>query len=546
MPRRPAKDYEDRCRVVDLSQSALTHQAIAQTLHRPERWVRRTLARYDPQLGLASLKDHSARPHTSPNQTPPDLERAICEMKRAHPDWGRRQIARQLRWQWRDDADHRLPISDARVRCVLRRHPELAPPRPPQPSPPRQLDYLACNLFWAADCHQTRLADGSSWETVQWMDLHSRYALGQLTATTLTEDVVIQSFLQVAAHYGLPVLMKTDRGHLFYEPSSGLPTLFERVMTALSVEHIPVGPHQPWWNGVIERRIQTCQKEVQLPSQGDGEAMNQAMEAERLFYDNERCHSRCDDQPPATKYTPSNRPLPPDFTLDQVAPTAEPRTVTRHVQASGRVSVANHSYYFSRRHSGQAVSVTVDGWQATAQAADGHQQTWDLHPKAQTTGPVETPPQETPPQPLTRKVDRRGCLHINHRLYYVGVAWQKQTLTLVPQDTSWVVTLPDGSSKVLPNPQLLPVPGQKPTRQRSHTPPAHPPDGTAFQTRHVTTTGQVAFHNRLYYAGIALHGQTVKVIPVAEGLAVYTTDNAWITTCPWRTDGKAVEPLCPT
>ena len=70
MPRRPAQDYADRCRVIELKDS-LTHRAIAETLHRPERWVRRTLARYDAQVGLASLRDNSSRPLliAEPNNT---------------------------------------------------------------------------------------------------------------------------------------------------------------------------------------------------------------------------------------------------------------------------------------------------------------------------------------------------------------------------------------------------------------------------------------------------------------------------------------------
>jgi Homeodomain-like domain len=544
MPRCPAKDYADRCKAIELKRDMLTHRAIAQAVGRPERWVRRTLARYHEPAGLASLKDHSSRPHASPNQTPPDVEQAICQMKQAHSAWGRRQISKQLRWLWRDQPARCKGIGEARVRCVLKRHPELAPPAPSsEPSAPRQIDYLACNLLWAADCHQTRLADGSTWETLHWIDLYSRYALGQVTAATLTDDLVIQSFLQVAGRYGLPSLIKTDRGSLFYEPSSGLPTLFERVTATLAVVHLPIGPRQPWWNGVMERRIQTCQREVHLPSQGDAEAMNQAMEAERLFYDNDRCHSRCDDQPPVTKYEPSQRTLPADFALEQVPLTLQPTVIMRQVQTGGRVSLAGRSYPFSRRYAGQAATVTVDGWAATAQAADGWQRTWDLHPAAETQ-PAAPLPVATP-QPLTRKVDRRGCLHINHRLYYVGIAWATRTLTLQPQGASWAVAFPDGSTKVLPH-QLLPVPGQKPEPHRLHTLPAQQPDGTAFHTRRITKTGQVAFHNRLYYVGIALHGQTVNVIPLTEGLAVYAAGDAWITTCPWRSDAKPDEPLCPT
>jgi len=186
----------------------------------------------------------------------------------------------------------------------------------------------------------------------------------------------------------------------------------------------------------------------------------------------------------------------------------------------------------------QDVSLT-----ATAQAADGALQTWDLHPTDAGKPPVPLSP--AIPQPLTRKVDRRGCLHINHRLVYVGIAWATRTLTLQPQGASWTVAFPDGSTKTVPNPQLLPVPGQKPPRPRPQTPPSQRP-GTLFHTRRVTKTGQVFFNRRLYYAGVALHGQTVKVIALAEGLAVYNTDNAWLTTCPWREEAKPVEPLCPT
>jgi len=545
MPRCPTKDYQDRCKAIELKGNMLTHHEIAQALHRPERWVRRTMARYDQQVGLPSLRDHSSRPHSSPKQTSPDVDQAICTMKQAHLTWGRRQIAKQLNWEWRDDPAHRTKVSAARVRCVLKRHPELSPPAPsPQPAASPTIDYLAPNLLWSADCHQTRLDDGSTWETIHWLDLDSRYELGQLTAASLTEDLVIDSFLAVAGRYGLPWLIKTDRGALFYEPSSGLPTLFERVMAALAVVHLPVGPHQPWWNGVIERRIKTCQQDVHLPRQGDAEAVHQAMEAERLFYDNERCHSCCDDQPPATKYTPSQRLLPPDFVRDQVPITLQPTVLTRQVQASGRVSLAGRSFYFLRSYAGQAVSVTVDGWTATGTAADGWQRTWDLHPRAQTQ--PATPPPAMPPQPLTRRVDRRGCLHLQHRLYYVGVAWAKQSLTLEPQGAAWLVTLPDGSTKTLPDPQTVAVPRHTAPPERPHTAPAQAGVQPLMQTRRVTKTGQVAFHNRLYYVGIAHKGQTVNVTPVPEGLAVYTPDNAWMTTCPWRQQAEADKPPCPT
>lgn len=543
MPRDPVKDFVDRCKAIELGQAGMSRVQIGQALHRPERWVRRTFGRYNPELGPDSLHDHSSRPHGFPNRTIPAVEQAICAMKEAHSAWGRRQIAKQLRWQWREDPCLLPWVSEGRVRRVLARHPELAPPAPKSPPPPRRIDYLACNLLWAADIHQTKLEDGSIWETLHWLDLYSRYELGQITAPRLTEASVLHSFLQVAAERGLPYLLKTDGDKLFYDATSGLPSLLSRVLATLGIHHLVLPRRQPWWNGVVERYVRTCRQEVELPAEGQTERVQQAMEAERCFYNQERCHSSCHDQPPATIYQPSPRRLPPAFDLLQVPITLQPTVVTRQVQGSGRVSVAGGSYPFSRRYAGQAVTVTVDGWQATAQASDGWQRTWNLHPD--TEQPQATPLPPSSPKLLTRKVNARGCLTLNHCLYYVGIAWTGQTLIVQPQNDSWMITLPDGATKTLPRKHLLPQPPRHPIPARPNAP-APPPASKTFHARRVTKTGQVAFSHRLYYVGIAHRGLTIYVSPTPDGLAAYTSEQAWITTCPWKPHLQPDKPLCPT
>src|SRR3954465_643917 len=46
--------------------------------------------------GLDGLADRSHRPHAHPAQTSPDVEAAICELRRTHPRWGQRRIAFEL------------------------------------------------------------------------------------------------------------------------------------------------------------------------------------------------------------------------------------------------------------------------------------------------------------------------------------------------------------------------------------------------------------------------------------------------------------------
>jgi hypothetical protein len=216
MPRCPAQDYADRCSAVELQRAGLRQCEIAAALRRPARWVRRTLGRYDASVGVVSLRDHSSRPQRSPQRTPAEIEAAICELKRTHQAWGRRQIAAQLRWRWRDDPEHRQWVSAGRVRRVLARHPELAPPvAATERTPPRQIDYLACNVIWASDIHETQLADGSVWYTLHWLDLYSRFELGEFTVQRFTEELVVQSFLEVAQQYGLPQIVKADHDKLW-------------------------------------------------------------------------------------------------------------------------------------------------------------------------------------------------------------------------------------------------------------------------------------------------------------------------------------------
>ncbi len=68
---------------------------------------------------------------------------------------------------------------------------------------------------------------------------------------------------------------------------------------------------------------------------------------------------------------------------------------------------------------------------------------------------------------------------------------------------------------------------------------------TNLLTRRANQNGQVASHNRLCFVGIVHKGQTLTVVPTDAGLEVYTTQQAWITTCPWKEPRQPDKPPCP-
>src|SRR5947209_2708278 len=78
------------------------------------------LARYR-QEGREGVRDRSRRPHSSPMQTAPAMEAAVCAVRVAHPAWGGRKIHRYLR-------DHGQPEAPAArtITAILRRHDLLA------------------------------------------------------------------------------------------------------------------------------------------------------------------------------------------------------------------------------------------------------------------------------------------------------------------------------------------------------------------------------------------------------------------------------------
>ncbi len=57
-------------------------------VHRWLRWYR--------EEGLAGLADRSHRPHAHPEQTPSEVEAAVCELRRAHPRWGHWRLHYEL------------------------------------------------------------------------------------------------------------------------------------------------------------------------------------------------------------------------------------------------------------------------------------------------------------------------------------------------------------------------------------------------------------------------------------------------------------------
>ena len=73
---------------VPVTEVALRFGVSRQSVHA---WVRRYA-----EGGLGALADRPRRPESSPAQVPPEVEAAVCEIRREHPKWGPVRIAHEL------------------------------------------------------------------------------------------------------------------------------------------------------------------------------------------------------------------------------------------------------------------------------------------------------------------------------------------------------------------------------------------------------------------------------------------------------------------
>lgn len=138
-----------------------------QAVHRWIGWYR--------DEGLDGLADRSHRPHAHPAQTSPEVEAAICELRRTHPRWGQRRIAFEL---GRTGCPGPIP-SVSTIYQVLVRHGLVdAMPRRRRREDYRRWERAVPMELWQLDIVDgIRLADGSETKIVTGVDDHSRFCV---------------------------------------------------------------------------------------------------------------------------------------------------------------------------------------------------------------------------------------------------------------------------------------------------------------------------------------------------------------------------------
>jgi transposase InsO family protein len=251
---------------LSLKQAAAAFNVSPATAHRW--WHRWHAAGDEARRTLSCLFDRSSRPHRSPRQLAPELERAICQCRR-RTGWGPRLVAGAT------------GFAHSTVSKVLKRSGISRPPKPvrepansyewPCPGDLLHMDTSRYARFRKPGHRVTgdRAQRGGGWMRPETrvgsdyahaiVDDHSRLAYVELHDDEKAETVtafVERAVAFFAAHGIVAKRLMTDNGFSYVKNRS-----LRELLSRYGIRHLTTQPYRPRTNGKVERFHQTMARE---------------------------------------------------------------------------------------------------------------------------------------------------------------------------------------------------------------------------------------------------------------------------------------------
>ncbi len=257
------------------------------------------------------LEDRSRRPLSNPNAMTLQIEATLVAARKLHPRWGPRKLRAWLQDRF---PDHTFPspstIGEALKRHGLvesrrrrRRHAPVAVAPFKEPATP--------NGVWCIDFKgHFRTDDDAVCYPFTISDAFSRF----LIRCEIVEDPdgdAVRSVLDSAfREFGLPTAIRSDNGPPFASTGAGGLTSLAVWLLRLGIRLERIAPGKPQQNGKHERMHLTLKLETAAPPKASLFLQQKAFDLFRREYNEERPHEALDQNPPATRYTPSSRTYP--------------------------------------------------------------------------------------------------------------------------------------------------------------------------------------------------------------------------------------------
>jgi transposase InsO family protein len=262
------------------------------------------LAVYDADPARPLL-DRSRRPGHSPHKTDDALEQLILDTRKQF-NWGPRKIHAYLLAR-----QHQLP-SIRTVASILKRNGCIDPPTTPAADPQR-FERPAPNDLWQIDHKGPIEVDRRKLLPLSILDDHSRYCLAFEPLEDRTMARAWTVLWNVLGDVGLPNSILTDNAFntMGIDRPVGL-SWFDARLIRLGIRPIHGRPYHPQTQGKVERLHGSANRELLFFNARRDCTDHFITDAHqwRQTYNHLRPHEALGDQPPVSRWRPSDRKRP--------------------------------------------------------------------------------------------------------------------------------------------------------------------------------------------------------------------------------------------
>lgn len=290
-------------------------------------------------------------------ETAPETVAKIIELRRRHPTWGPKKLRARL---------HTLEPEAAWPACstigaILKREGLVQGRR-------RRRRHMGAwksgrtpadqpNRVWTADFKgEFRLGSGRLCYPLTIMDGYSRYLLEcqALPSTAMAGAKV--TFERAFRTYGIPEIIRTDNGTPFRTHAIAGLSQLAVWWIRLGIRLERTRRSHPEDNGAHERMHRTLKAEATRPARQSPELQQRAFHRFRSVYNEERPHEALGQEPPATRYRPSERVMP-----RKLAPITYPEHFQRRrISQRGQLRWRGTAYFVSETLHRQEVGLELN------------------------------------------------------------------------------------------------------------------------------------------------------------------------------------------
>lgn len=296
------------------------------------------------------LEDRSRRPERSPLKTALSIEEAVVTLRREHPCWGGRKLAKVL-----SNQGHALVPAPSTITDIVRRHGLLAPPAARATQRWQRFEHPSPNDLWQMDFKGTIDVGQGRCDPLTVLDDHSRYNLVLLATTDQRGSTVKTALTDTFRRFGLPLRMNMDNGNPW-----GIPSGRSRDLSAFAIWLVRVGirlswsaPAHPQTNGKEERFHRSFKAEVvHGRAFADVDQAQQSFDRWRAIYNDVRPHEAIGMAVPADRYRPSPRPFPEALPAIEYAP----QDVLLKIDQRGRTRLLRKPFVVSTALAGHVIA----------------------------------------------------------------------------------------------------------------------------------------------------------------------------------------------